>query len=106
MFSLIINLDITWIFHLNRNDNINYPPKLISHVVVLNAILFRDNLDPFRGSDDLKIWNALAKCHVEDEVKAMGGLDIQVKESGTSFSVGQCQLLCLARAFLKSSKVK
>lgn len=65
----------------------------------------RDNLDPFRGSDDLKIWNALAKCHVEDEVKAMGGLDIQVKESGTSFSVGQCQLLCLARAFLKSSKV-
>ncbi|KAK9280983.1 hypothetical protein L1049_003874 [Liquidambar formosana] len=65
----------------------------------------RDNLDPFQLSDDSKIWEALEKCHVKEEVEAAGGLDIHVKESGTSFSVGQRQLLCLARAFLKSSKV-
>lgn len=65
----------------------------------------RDNLDPFRLSDDLKIWKSLEKCHVKDKVEAAGGLDIHVKESGTTFSVGQRQLLCLARAFLKSSKV-
>lgn len=65
----------------------------------------RDNLDPFRLSDDLKIWKSLEKCHVKDKVEAGGGLDIHVKESGTTFSVGQRQLLCLARAFLKSSKV-
>ncbi|CAK9157464.1 unnamed protein product [Ilex paraguariensis] len=65
----------------------------------------RDNLDPFRVIDDLKIWKTLKKCHIEEEVKEGGGLDMHVKESGTSFSAGQRQLLCLARAFLKSSKV-
>ncbi|GMQ09243.1 hypothetical protein CsSME_00052686 [Camellia sinensis var. sinensis] len=65
----------------------------------------RTNLDPFRANDDFKIWKVLEKCHVKEEVEASGGLDIHVKESGTSFSVGQRQLLCLARALLKSSKV-
>ncbi|XP_028766437.1 ABC transporter C family member 13 isoform X1 [Neltuma alba] len=65
----------------------------------------RDNLDPFQVHDDLIIWNALEKCHVKEEVEAAGGLHILVKESGMSFSVGQRQLLCLARALLKSSKV-
>ncbi|KAM7471627.1 hypothetical protein LguiA_009810 [Lonicera macranthoides] len=84
---------------------------LRSHFAVVpqTSFLFsgslRDNLDPFRVNDELKIWEALEKCHVDEEVKAAGGLDIHVKEFGTSFSVGQRQLLCLARAFLKSSKV-
>lgn len=65
----------------------------------------RTNLDPFRANDDFKIWKVLEKCHVKEEVEASGGLDIHVKESGISFSVGQRQLLCLARALLKSSKV-
>ncbi|KAI5660400.1 hypothetical protein M9H77_29193 [Catharanthus roseus] len=65
----------------------------------------RANLDPFKEKDDADIWNVLKKCHVKEEVEALGGLDIEVKESGTSFSVGQRQLLCLARALLKSSKV-
>ncbi|XP_031389468.1 ABC transporter C family member 13 isoform X2 [Punica granatum] len=65
----------------------------------------RDNLDPFRMTDDIKIWDVLEKCHLKDEVEAAGGLDLHIKESGMSFSVGQRQLLCLARALLKSSKV-
>lgn len=65
----------------------------------------RDNLDPSGGTSDEKMWDILEKCHIRSAIESAGGLDIHVKENGSSFSVGQCQLICLARALIKSSKI-
>ncbi|KAJ3683780.1 hypothetical protein LUZ60_014007 [Juncus effusus] len=97
----IDNIDISKIAVRNLRNHFSVVPQ--------SPFLFegslRENLDPFGQNTDLKIWEALEKCHIKTEVELAGGLDIYIKSSGAHFSVGQRQLLCLARAFIKSSKI-
>lgn len=64
---------------------------------VLFSGTLRSNLDPWDRYDDASIWEALAAAQLKAAVSASGGLDASMEEAGTNLSVGQRQLLCLAR---------
>ncbi|XP_042518589.1 ABC transporter C family member 3-like [Macadamia integrifolia] len=66
----------------------------------------RSNLDPLEEYTNEQIWEALDKCQLGDEFrKKEGKLDSTVTENGENWSMGQRQLVCLARVLLKKSKV-
>ena len=73
---------------------------------VLFSGSLRKNLDLMDQFQDVDLWRALEDVQLKDLVESLEGrLDHELLEHGANVSVGERQLICLARILLQQNKI-
>ncbi|KAL0565394.1 hypothetical protein V5O48_016631 [Marasmius crinis-equi] len=110
---LVDDIDISKIGLTDLRSKLTIIPQ---DPTILSGTL-RSTLDVFDEYQDAEIFEALRRVHLipssadsEDDTESVNtnvfrNLDSPVSEGGDNFSTGEKQLLCMARAILKRSKV-
>ncbi|KAI9582553.1 probable multidrug resistance-associated protein lethal(2)03659 [Glossina fuscipes] len=110
LFRLSYNEGSVIIDQINTNNlglhDLRKKISIIPQEPVLFSGTMRYNLDPFHEYSDDNLWKALEEVKLKQAIVEMPqGLLSTITESGHNFSVGQRQMVCLARAILRENRI-